>query len=229
MMEKKKGLDYAERAKQDTFDAILSNIKPLMDEKQYDEARHMIRKELGLLAGAMGGDEYNQLKGLEREFEDLLPERTSRLLNPEGPEARARAQSEKVAKINRLLEEKPKESKEGGAKALDVKSSGRDKWPRGRTWPVPEFDEVRPGLILETENIENHFKDRLEIIGTPYQPDKDGDFLVKVRDTASGVEYHISLQDRGIYPHYDSDGDERWSLANRPVRWYQKGEKPTEG
>jgi hypothetical protein len=95
--------------KEDVFYGLYKNVKTYVEAEKYDVAQSEIKRELSLLARALPGDKDENLQRLKREFEAMLPTEALSLINPESPEARARAASEKRerdARIEALLKEK---------------------------------------------------------------------------------------------------------------------------
>ncbi len=74
---------FENAAMKDTFNDLYRTIEPLIAEKKYDEAKKEVKKELRLLAGALGGSLDKQLAMVNEEFEAFLPEYARALLKDE--------------------------------------------------------------------------------------------------------------------------------------------------
>ncbi len=77
---------FEDAAIKDTFnDLFYLKLQPLIAEKKYAEARREVKRELRLLAEALGGPINERLEAINGEFEAFLPEDVRSLLETETP------------------------------------------------------------------------------------------------------------------------------------------------
>lgn len=173
---------FEERAKEDTFLDIYRKIVPLIANEKYAEAQREIKKELSMLAGALGGSADERLRNVRKEFEVFLPEEVRWLLNNETSEARARAGRKKAEEFETQTQERAMREEKSlaeyilGPRAAEIKNKwmrSRDKaldvFTSERTWDIPALNEIKEGLIIEIQNTTFGKVNKYEIIGRPYK------------------------------------------------------------
>ncbi len=219
-----------------TFRDLEIKIMPLIADEDYDSARGEIRKELLSLADILGGDRNEQFRKLKEKFEAGLPEEIQQLIDPESPEARARATHARVEQFARVEERLKKEGQEPsreeqpGEKPEMPASEKIDttKFVAERSWSVPEHGQIVPGMILtvrlqkeggsldEKQKGEDIDKDvvKFKVLS---RPSRGGDPAVYVEDLGTNKKFDITLADMGIEPYTSNN---LWNAHNRPLGWW---------
>ncbi len=206
--------DFFEIAKRDTFKDILTEIEPLLEKDRIEKAQEIVRKELLLLAQASGGPTHKQLIKIRKEFEAYLPEEANQALNPESPEAYARRGKNRAAEMGKAI----------SARQEEKGSQQRSEGIKEKTWDVPAFEELKPGLILEIQRESG--RKIYEVLSEPKENAKS-DWIVRARLIEGNFDLDLYLDDAGIQPYRgDKKYGDAWHPYNRPIRWYQKESKP---
>ncbi len=85
------GRPFAEVAKEDVFKGLRDTVEDMLATGNYDGAKEEMKKELTLLADALGGLRSERLREIWKEFEGSLSPELLQALNPESREKYAQA------------------------------------------------------------------------------------------------------------------------------------------
>ncbi len=225
-------MSFEETAKQDTFDSIFKKIRPLIEEEKYDDARREIKSELIILAEALGDKEGDQFRKLQKEFDASYPE-VGWLTSTQTREGRARAAKKFADKISAAAEIRAAEERGSSLygtpppnvpkKAFFPEGPASQRYLPEKTWDVPSWDEIVPGLVIKMQTVDGIRE--VEVLDVPRADDK-GDFFITVRMDGK-VYIGWYLADMGIVPYElgDKKKEYGWNQENHPIGWQQKEER----
>lgn len=221
-----------EALKDNVFEEISRAVEQPVEEGKYEEAEKIIHERMIAAIKKLSPTIFRNLSKrdfaraiLKDKFYSYVPDLAA-LLKDVGKDKKA-----KIKIPTGRTEQETMEMGVGPAIWPKLNKETSESLPQfigSRSWPIPSGEELKPGMILEVEDIRTKevLTYRIMHAPIPYKPDDPaykGSRSIRLKQAGGDVETEHRLAALGIEPYSGSlKGD--WSGWFRPVKWYPETE-----